>query len=99
MGPTADSNLTATEAHQPRPSDPRHHAAMDDPSPPPIDRTKVRLGLALIAIVLVVALVLVFVVAATIVKALMFAIAVTAFVRVFLLARSLRSDPPQRGSS
>lgn len=72
---------------------------MTDASPPPVDRMKVRLGLAIIAFVLVVSLVLVFVLAAAVLKALMFAIAVTAFVRVFLLARSLRSDPPGGGSS
>lgn len=72
---------------------------MTDASPPPVDRTKVRLGLAIIAFVLVVSVVLVFVLAAAVLKAVMFAIAVTAFVRVFLLARSLRSDPPRGGSS
>lgn len=71
---------------------------MADSPPPPIDRTKVRLGLALIALVLVASLVLAFVLAAAILKAFMFAIAVTAFVRVFLLARSLRADPPGGGS-
>jgi hypothetical protein len=63
---------------------------MDDASEPQIDRRKVRLGLALIGLVLVVALVLLFAAEGAIVKALMFAIALTAFVRLFRLTRSLR---------
>jgi hypothetical protein len=62
---------------------------------PQIDRRKVRIGLAVIGAVITVALVLVAVIEAPAGKAVMFAIAVTALVRAFLLARSLRADPPR----
>ncbi|MEY2451947.1 MAG: hypothetical protein QOD92_1521 [Acidimicrobiaceae bacterium] len=52
------------------------------------DRTKVRIGFAFIAVVVVVAIVSFFAVEAPAGKAVMFAIALTAFVRAFLLVRS-----------
>ena len=67
----------------------------EDPTPE-INRTKIRIGLALISLVVIAALVLVFVVEAPAGKAVMFAIAVTAFARAFLLSRSLRQE---RGSA
>ncbi|HEY1118903.1 MAG TPA: hypothetical protein VGE43_14415 [Acidimicrobiales bacterium] len=64
---------------------------MVDASEPQLDRTKIRAGLAIISLVVVAALVGVVLIDATPGRALMFAIAATAFVRAFLLARSLRS--------
>ena len=55
------------------------------------DRTKVRIGLAIIGVVFLVALVAFFVVTAPAGKALMFVIAAMALIRLFLLARSLRT--------
>jgi len=69
---------------------------MDDGAAPQINRNKVRLGLAIVGLVLVVALVMVAVVESPAGKAVMFAIALTALVRAFLLARSLRSEGPSR---
>jgi hypothetical protein len=59
-----------------------------------IDRRKIRIGLAVIAGVVVVAVVLAMVIEAAAGKAVMVAIALTALTRMFLLARSLRDDPP-----
>jgi hypothetical protein len=53
---------------------------------------RVRIGLALITVVFAVALVMMFLIAAPAGKAVMFAIALTAFVRVLLLFRSLRRE-------
>jgi hypothetical protein len=53
---------------------------------------KVRIGFGVITVVFVAALAMVFLVAAPAGKALMFAIALTAFVRVLLLFRSLRGS-------
>lgn len=63
----------------------------DDPQPQ-ISRTKIRVGLALISLVIIASLVLLFVVEAPAGKAVMFAIAVTAFARAYLLTRSLRAE-------
>lgn len=63
----------------------------DDPTPE-LDRRKIRIGLALISAVVIVALVMVFVIEAPAGKAVMFAIALTAFVRAYLLSRSLRRE-------
>lgn len=65
---------------------------MDDAEDPQVDRRKVRMGLALIGLVLVVAVVMVAVVESPAGKAVMFAIALTALVRAYLLARSLRTQ-------
>ncbi len=65
---------------------------MPDAPEPEVDRRKIRLGLALICLVVIAAVILMFVVEAPAGKALMFAIAVTAFVRAFLLSRSLRRE-------
>jgi Flp pilus assembly protein TadB len=54
--------------------------------------TKVRVGLALITLVVVVALVMIAVIDSPAGKAVMFAIAVTAVVRAYLLFRSLRRE-------
>jgi hypothetical protein len=62
-----------------------------------IDIAKVRIGLAIIGLVMLAALAGIVLVEAPAGKAVMFAIALTAFVRAFLLARSLRKD--QQGSS
>lgn len=69
---------------------------MADVPPPEIDRRKVRIGLALISAVVIVAFAMVFLVEAAAGKAVMFAIALTAFVRAYLLSRSLRHE--RRGS-
>ena len=57
-----------------------------------MDPRKVRIGLALIGVVILVALVMVAVVEAPAGKALMFAIAMTALVRAYLLYRDLRRE-------
>ena len=64
-----------------------------EPTEEPVeyDRTKIRIGLAIIGVVFLVAVVALFVVTAPAGKALMFAIAAVAMMRLFLLARSLRS--------
>ena len=64
---------------------------MSDHAPRP-DPRKVRQGLAIIAAVVVVALVLLFVLEEPIAKAVMLAVALSGFVRAFLLSRSLRSE-------
>lgn len=64
---------------------------MDDHAPRP-DPRKVRQGLAIVAAVVVVSLVLFFVLDEPIPRAAMLAVAVSGFVRAFLLARSLRSE-------
>ncbi|MDP1820539.1 MAG: hypothetical protein Q8K58_11720 [Acidimicrobiales bacterium] len=66
---------------------------MADVTPPELDRRKIRIGLAIISLVVVVAIMMVVVIEAPAGKAVMFAIAVTAFVRAYLLSRSLRNDP------
>jgi hypothetical protein len=58
---------------------------------------KVRIGLALIGIVIAVALVMTVVIEAPVGKAVMFAIALTAFVRAYLLYRSLRNEQQAAG--
>jgi hypothetical protein len=65
-------------------------------TPPEMSPAKVRIGLAIIGVVLAVALLLVVVIDSTVGKAVMFAIAVTALVRAFLLYRSLRREQPAR---
>jgi hypothetical protein len=57
---------------------------------PQFDRRKIRMGLALIGVVLIVALVMVVVIESAAGKSVMFAIALVAFVRLFLLTRSIR---------
>jgi hypothetical protein len=69
---------------------------MPDAQEPQIDRRKIRIGLALISLVVIAAVILMFVVEAPAGKAVMFAIAVTAFVRAFLLSRSLRREQQGR---
>ena len=65
---------------------------MADETPPQIDRRKIRLGLALIFVVIAVSGVMLFVIESPAGKAVMFAIALTAFVRAYLLTRSLRAE-------
>jgi hypothetical protein len=65
---------------------------MPDETPPERSVAKVRIGLALIGVVILVALVMAVVVEAPAGKAIMFAIAVTAVVRAYLLYRYLRSE-------
>ena len=62
------------------------------PDEPQMNPAKVRIGLAIISVVVLVAVVLFFVVEAPAGKAVMLAVAVTAFVRVAMLLRSLRRD-------
>lgn len=57
-----------------------------------INIIRVRIGLAIISIVVVVAVAMMFVLGSTPGKAVMFAIALTAFARAFLLVRSLRRE-------
>lgn len=65
---------------------------MADAPDPQFDRRKVRIGLAVISVVVIVAAIMVVVIEAPAGKAVMFAIALTAFVRAFLLSRSLRAE-------
>ena len=65
---------------------------MQQPTGDERDPRKVRLGLAIISLVVVVAPVGFVVIDAAMGKALMFAVAATAFVRAFLLVRWLRSE-------
>jgi hypothetical protein len=65
---------------------------MPDETPQELSVAKVRIGLALIGVVILVALVMVAVVEAPAGKALMFAIALTAMVRAYMLYRSLRRE-------
>lgn len=65
--------------------------AADEPTPE-IDRTRIRIGLAVITLVVIASLVLLVVVEAPAGKAVMFAIALTAFVRAYLLSKSLRAE-------
>jgi hypothetical protein len=62
---------------------------VNEPQP---SRAKIRIGLGLITVVFAVALAMLFLVEAPAGKAVMFAIALTAFIRVVLLFRSLRSS-------
>jgi hypothetical protein len=65
---------------------------MPDETPQEHSVTKVRIGLALIGVVILVALVMAVVVESPVGKAVMFAIALTALVRAYLLYRSLRQE-------
>jgi hypothetical protein len=65
---------------------------MPDETPQERSVTKVRIGLALIGVVILVALVMAVVVESPVGKAVMFAIALTALVRAYLLYRSLRQE-------
>ena len=62
------------------------------PDEPQLNPTKVRVGLANISVVVLIAIVMFFIVEAPVGKAVMFAIALTSFVRAWLLARSLRRE-------
>ena len=62
-----------------------------------VNPTKVRIGLAIIGVVVLVALGLVAVIDSPLGKAIMFAVAVTAFVRAYVLYRALRRE--QQGSA
>jgi hypothetical protein len=62
---------------------------MDEPQP---SKARIRTGLAIITVVFAVAVAMVFLVQALAGKAVMFAIALTAFVRLLLLVRSLRAE-------
>lgn len=65
---------------------------MEEASVPQPNRTRVRIGLALISLVVLVAVAMIFLIEAPAGKAVMFAIAVTAFVRAYLLFRSMRAE-------
>jgi hypothetical protein len=65
---------------------------MPDETPQELSVAKVRIGLALIGVVILVALVMLVVVEAPAGKAVMFAIALTAMVRAYMLYRSLRRE-------
>ncbi|MGI8663839.1 MAG: hypothetical protein ACR2LQ_11625 [Acidimicrobiales bacterium] len=62
-----------------------------DDNPRELDRRKIRLGLAMVSVVVVIAVAMFFIVEAPAGKALMFAIALTAFVRAYLLSRRVRT--------
>lgn len=66
--------------------------AMSDDEPSAPDRQKVRMGLAVISLVLLVAVVLMLMIDDRLGHAVMFAVALTAIIRAYLLTRSLRSD-------
>ena len=66
------------------------NAGMSEDTPQELDRRKVRIGLAIISAIVLVSLVLVAVVDSAFGKAVMFAIAAMAFLRLFLLTRSIR---------
>jgi hypothetical protein len=63
---------------------------MAEPTPPPIDPRKARIGLAIISAVVLAAIVLFVIVDDPIGRAIMFAVASTGIVRVYLMSRSLR---------
>jgi hypothetical protein len=65
---------------------------MTAPSDEARDPRKVRIGLAIICLVVVIAVSALVVIDAPAGKAIMFAVAATAFVRAFLLLRWLRSE-------
>ena len=75
-----------------------HDGRMTDPTAAEHDPRKVRVGLAIISVVVVISVGLLFVIEAPAGKALMFAVAVTAFVRAYLLFRWLRSTQAQGGA-
>ena len=64
---------------------------MTEPTGDQRDIRKVRIGLAIISVVVVIAVVALFLVDAAIGKAIMFAVAATAFVRAYGLVRWLRA--------
>ena len=65
---------------------------MSEDAPAQYDRTKIRIGLAIISVVVLLALVMVAVIDAAAGKAVMFAIAALGFVRLFLLTRAMRRE-------
>ena len=67
---------------------------MVDDAPPEMDRRKVRMGLALITVVVVAALVLAALIESPVAKAVMTAVVLVGFVRLWLLTRSMRNLPP-----
>ena len=69
---------------------------MTEPGDPQLNPRKVRAGLTIICLVVVAAVGLFVVVDAPAGKALMFAVAATAFVRAFLLVRWLRQTETER---
>lgn len=72
-------------------------AVQRDPSPggpAGLNPRKVRAGLAIICVVVVVAVVGLFTIPSTLGKAVMLAVALSAFVRAALLVRALRREPP-----
>lgn len=74
-----------------------HDGVMSTPSEAARDPRKVRMGLALICVVVVVAVGAMAVVDDPFGRALMFAVAATAFVRAFLLFRWLRRSAQNAG--
>jgi hypothetical protein len=68
-----------------------YSAAVNDESGQ-ADIAKVRIGLAIVTVVVIIAVVLVFAIDSAAGKAIMFAVAVTAVVRAYMLTRSLRRD-------
>ena len=67
---------------------------MVDDAPPEMDRRKVRMGPASITVVVVAALVLAALIESPVAKAVMTAVVLVGFVRLWLLTRSMRNLPP-----
>jgi hypothetical protein len=65
---------------------------MTDPEVPQPDQRKVRIGLAIIAVVVLIAVILFLVIDDATARAVMFAVAALGIVRAYLLSRSLRRD-------
>jgi hypothetical protein len=72
-----------------------HDVGVTEPRGEQQDPRKVRIGLAIITVVAIIAVGMFFVVDAAAGKAVMFAVAATAFVRVYLLFRWLRRSQAQ----
>ena len=77
--------------------DSEHDEAMTEPAGEQQDPRKVRIGLAIISAVAVIAVGMFFVIDAPAGKAVMFAVAATAFVRVYLLFRWFRRSQADAG--
>jgi hypothetical protein len=69
-----------------------HDLEMTDPEVPQPDQRKVRIGLAIIAVVVLIAVILFLVIDDATARAVMFAVAALGIVRAYLLSRSLRRD-------
>jgi hypothetical protein len=67
-----------------------HDADVPEPAEPEVNRRKVRVGLAMVSVVVVAAVVLFVIIDDPIGRAVMFAVALSGFIRAYLMTRSLR---------